>query len=126
MALLDGVFESLATTLTGTLGSVVVFKQTVSQYDHEHDTELLTNKTVTTTSSPPDPYKVNQIDGSLVQGGDLKIIVAAAPFRTASINPIQDGKNWTVTLQAKVYQVIRWMPLNSGGQDAAYEVQLRN
>lgn len=63
-------------------------------------------------------YEKNQIDGTLIQASDRKVLMTAM----AGVEPVPAD---TLTISGKVYSVINAMPLAPAGIAVMYEVQAR-
>jgi len=75
-------------------------------------------------ASAPADYAQDAIDGTLVQTGDFKLLIAAAdlPFvPRLSSSDTQD----TITLDATDYNIIRVWPLYAGDDPISYRIQAR-
>jgi len=70
--------------------------------------------------SPPFPYALKEIDGTAIQQGDFKLIVAAADL---TIEP--DPKTDWVVRHGVTYRIVKSNPIVSGDQAAAFELQCR-
>lgn len=80
-------------------------------------------------SAPPYAYRLSQIDGDLIQVGDLRTIVpsqdeagTALPFAAQLLAPTRDI---TASVGGRTYRVLAVTPYRSGDDVAAYELQLR-
>lgn len=76
-------------------------------------------KTLTAKASPPVDYEQRYIDGDSVQRGDARIFIAASGL---AFIPKRDMH---VKFDTFEFKAISILPLHSGEQVAAYEVQLR-
>ena len=70
--------------------------------------------------SPPEPYKRNEVDGSRIQGGDLRTIVSAADFPTS-----EPKVGDRIEIGSDVYTIVDVNPLSGSGEIIAYWPQLR-
>lgn len=65
----------------------------------------------------PSPYNTGEIDGTLIQQGDIRLLVESM---TSTPQPGD-----TVTFRAEVYRVMANRPISVQGGDAAHYVQVR-
>ena len=84
--------------------------------------------TRTPTTSTLSPYAVvteystQDMDGTLVQAGDRKLLMEAQTFADAGVTPTDDDK---VSVSSREYQVVRLSPLEPAGVPLLYNVQVR-
>lgn len=62
------------------------------------------------------PYKASEVDGAVVQGGDVNLLLYA------TTEPLVGD---TATIDARVYRVMTVDKLNAQGVNIAYKLQLR-
>jgi len=117
--LLDGVMLPLAENLIESFGGAITYTQTSETFSATtgKTTVMETNHSVIMT--PPAPYNVNRIDGSVVQVGDLEAMLKA---QNLGFVPAAGDK---VTFNGTDWQVVGVKPLFSGALAAAYTIQLR-
>ncbi len=72
-------------------------------------------------ASPPEPYKVNDIDGETIRKGDRWTIVPAHQI-TLELIP----EKFQMIVNGRTYLGISFEPIKSGLEVAAYTIQLRN
>ena len=117
---LDQVFRNLARDLPRQVsGKEVTARKVSSTYDPATGTTIETTTDYPTAASPPAPYSQGHIDGQLVQSGDMQVIVPALDVTEAPKTGwlvIMGGDEWSVVS-------VEWMW--SGGQVAAYQLQVR-
>ena len=76
-------------------------------------------KTLTRKASPPIDFEQRYVDGDSVRRGDARIFIAASglPF-----TPLPDMH---IKFDTEEFKAVNILPLHSGEQVAAYEIQLR-
>lgn len=118
---LDSIMRSVAQSLVGTFGTTgVLTTYSGGSYDPITDTTSAGTATDTTVPcSPPAEYENYVIDGTRIQTGDMKVLIPALDYGTAP-NTAQK-----FTIRGAQYNVISVMPVSSGNQEAAWEIQLR-
>jgi len=122
---LDLSLGATVVNLIARLGKTVSFTvKTVGAYDEttghaaESDPVVYSKKV-----SPPDKYDRRLVDGHTIQKDDLKVIV---PGKDLEWNPLTLAvSNIVVTIDGKLFNVIKVTPIYSGDDVAAYEYQLR-
>ena len=72
--------------------------------------------------SPAFPYDLARIDGDTVRVSDLYCYVSAVDTDAAGVSPIPSSD---VLVSLDGFAVVAAMPLESGDQHAAYQLQLR-
>lgn len=75
--------------------------------------------TYTVKVSPPIDYEQRYVDGDSVQRGDARIFMAASGL------PLTPVRDMLVEFDGVTFKAISILPIYSGEQIAAYEVQLR-
>lgn len=78
------------------------------------------HRTLTAKASPPIDYEQRYIDGETIKRGDARIFLAASEL---AFTPERDMH---VKIDNAEFKVLNVLPLHSGEQIAAYEVQLRS
>lgn len=76
-------------------------------------------KTLTAKASPPIDFEQRYVNDDSVKRGDTKIFIAA---KGLSFTPVRD---MTVKFDSISFKAIAVLPIYSGEQVAAYEIQLR-
>ena len=65
----------------------------------------------------PESYSNAEIDGTIIQRGDIKLICTAGPLRPVA--------GWLCLLDSANYRVMNCEPIRESGVDVIYYVQLR-
>lgn len=126
MGLLDGPMRGVAKTLLGILGGSATLSKETRDYEPSTDTNLTTTQQITIQHSPPEPYAAYRIDGTLVQAGDAKVLVAAQDLEDADFSlPAGSHQNVYMTIDGRRWTVVRVNEVRSGDLPAALELQLR-
>ena len=126
MGLLDGPLRSVAKTLVGVLGADAALRQVTSTYNAVNGTETTATLSASIRISPPEPYSAYRVDGTMVQAGDARCIVAAKDLEDAGfVLPTGSHKNLYLDIGTETWTVVRTMQIRSGDQAAAVELQLR-
>lgn len=120
MANLDTVFPGLAARLIDQFGATASLEM-VSKTD-----DLVTGKVTESISAknvritPPEPFSVGLIDGTLVEAGDMSTLVAAEGL---AASPVANRDRLVFADEA--WQIVSIDPIYSGELAAAYRLQLR-
>lgn len=100
------------------LGEPVSFSQTVvGTYDPDTESTGAGTTTVYTGYAAPINYDNTEIDGTLVERGDLRLIVN----KTSAQPRVED----TVTFRSEDYRIIDVRYISVSGVNVAYEIQIR-
>jgi hypothetical protein len=118
---LDAEMRALAVELTDEFGKTVTLRRPGETTFDETTGESTTGSPSTqdVAATPPREYASDQIDGSLIRRGDLRLSVPAKglTFVPAVFDQVVlDGQTWGIQ---------RVMPKYSGEQAAMYELQVR-
>lgn len=116
---LDSVMVPLANQLIGDFGKTVSYKQRASSYDPSTGKTSFTETETSAIIAPPEPYKQNRIDGTVIQQGDVMTSIAGSSISFVpeiSDRVLMNGVDW---------QVVGVNPVFSGELVALYELQLR-
>jgi hypothetical protein len=65
-------------------------------------------------------YKLSEVDGTVIQNGDKKILISASGL---AVRPLPEH---IVIMSGEVWQVINCTPLAPGGVAVTYSLQLRS
>jgi len=120
MATLDALFPGLAARLIDKFGADASL-ETVTKTD-----DLATGKVTESVSAavvkitPPEPFTVGLIDGTLVEAGDLTTLVAAQGL---SATPAANRDR--LIFASETWQIVAVDPIFSGDAATAYRLQLR-
>ncbi len=120
MATLDALFPGLAARLIERFGATASL-ETVAKTD-----DLATGKVTESVSAnsvkitPPEPFSVGLIDGTLIEAGDMTTLVAAQGLSAAPV-----GNRDRLVFANEAWQIVTVDPIYSGDSVAAYRVQLR-
>ena len=120
MATLDALFPGLAARLIDRFGATASL-ETVSKSDDLATGKV--NETATAASvkiTPPEPFTVGLIDGTLVEAGDMTTLVAAEGLNTAP-----HTNRDRLVFSGETWQIVGVEPIYSGDVAAAYRLQLR-
>lgn len=119
MTSFDKRFRNLARNMIAKYGKEVVFsKPGTASYDPVTGTNTPgTPTTATVKVSPPEAFKVNEVNGTTIQAQDVKV-------STAAIDYVPDISQ-TVTFDGNTYNIISVSPVYSGDLVAKYDCQLR-
>ena len=113
-------YESASATATKLLtkhGESVTFtRETTTSFDPATGEETVTASTFSGYANPS-PYALHEIDGTLVQRGDIRLMT-----ESLSIMPVPGD---AVTFRSESYRVMHVQPISVNGGDAAYYVQAR-
>jgi hypothetical protein len=123
MGALDLPLQALASSLIGALGysGAQLVRTSGVNYDVKSGNDLPSGVTsYTITVSPPESFKKQEIDGTVVLKSDLKCYVAAKDIPVVP-NPRTD----TLTLGSIVYNIVRVEPIYSGSLVCLYGIHLR-
>ena len=121
MARLDALFPGLAARLIDQFGATASL-ETVTKSD-----DLATGKVTESVSArsvkitPPEPFTVGLIDGTLVEAGDMTTLVAAQALTAAPA-----ANRDRLVFASERWQVVAVAPIYSGDAAAAYRLQLRS
>lgn len=124
MAEFDDLFGDLAVDLTTDFGSTTSGKLivvTVGEIDATTGKRTESEDEKTVPMAPPFPFNQTGITNTLVETGDMSTIIAA---RLLSEEPVPNRDR--VILAGREWQIVSVNPLNSGDENAAYTLQLRN
>lgn len=121
MATLDALFPGLAARLIDRFGATAML-ETVSKSD-----DLVSGNVTESVSSvelkitPPEPFTIGLIDGTLVEAGDMTTLVAA---KNLSVAPVANRDR--LVFAGERWQIVAIDPIYSGDEATAYRLQLRN
>lgn len=125
MAAFDNTFRAVGTTLTSLFGFSGTY---ISIVDNGIDTSTglpsLSENSQPITVTPPAEYKVEAIDGTIVQSHDMFTLVAGEAW-DAVFPSIQPEIGDKMTINNQEYAVVNPNPVYSGEQIAVYKIQLR-
>lgn len=109
--------KALASKLTAKYGQSVTVTRDVEGGFNPATGAVGTGTTTTfTMNCYPYPYTNEEIDGTMIEMGDIRLI-------TEMVQPPLVGD--VVTLDAKQYRVMNVSKLTAQGEDVAYQLQLR-
>lgn len=120
MTALDKKARATAQRLVDKYGKAITIRRTVSSYDPATGTETTTNTDYSTKTAPPENYRLDQIDGTLVKRGDQRLLVAAQGL---SIEP--SAQTDSVIMDATTWAVVAVEAIWSGEQVAGWYIQVR-
>lgn len=116
---LDSVMVPLAKQLIGDFGLTVTYKVRSNSFDVTTGKTTFTESSSSAIITPPEPYKQNRIDGSVIQQGDVMTSIAQSAI--SFVPTISDR----VLFNSVDWEVVAVNPIFSGEQIAMYELQLR-
>ena len=121
MGALDAAFGQLVPTLLGAFSSTpAVFTRRASGYDAVNDTTSVTITSASVTTSPPEGFALQLINGTSIQSGDRRITT------TALFGDLVSPRLGDEVVRGElVGTVIAVSPVNSGDAVVAYELQVR-
>lgn len=115
----DNIFVPLASQLIdATFGFDATHRRQTRTFDVDTGKNTTSNSDTTVKITPPNPYSQNRIDGTLIQQGDMMIMMSS----NAGIVPQLSDK---FVIGGNIWQVVNVKPIVSGEQTAAYDIQLR-
>ena len=116
---LDAVMVPLAKNLIADFGGPVVYTRITEVFNASTGKTTKTETTSAPPITPPEPYKTGRIDGTVVQMGDMKTLIADSGL--GFIPAIGDNLQYT----GVEWQIVGINPVYSGVLVAMYELQLR-
>jgi len=75
-------------------------------------------------SSPPMAYNINEIDGSNILQGDMKIIISATEIKDLGLKK-SDLERGMITTNGETFSIVNVKSYVSGNMNAAFELQVR-
>jgi hypothetical protein len=125
MGALDDPMGNLAEQIASVFGPTVTISRTTRTYDPAAGTDSETVSAYSVKVAPPESYSSGLMgrEGSLVQAGDVKLLVPSRSLPSGFGAPSAESD--TVTLGGVEYAVVAVSSVWSGEQVAAYELQLR-
>jgi hypothetical protein len=120
MAVLDGVFGTLAQTLIGQFGRTATLTRAPAGESGYTGQAPAGSATVYPCSIVFEEYADSQVDGTVIKRGDRKAIVSRLALGTA---PLPDRD--TLTEGGRAWRIVRVLGYSSGEQEAAYSLQVR-
>ncbi len=120
MATLDVLFPGLTVRLIDRFGAMASLEVVTKTDDlvSGNVTETVVSTEIKIT--PPEPFTVGLIDGSLVEAGDMTSLVAA---RDLTARPAINRDRLVFALES--WQIVAVDPIYSGDTATAYRLQLR-
>ena len=95
---------------------VSIARNTPGAYDPEQGAASITSTSWTATAVRGEPYSAREIDGTLIQAGDLRLYVSAG-------HDLQPGD--VVTLESEAWRVERPNPIRPASTTLLYAAQVR-
>lgn len=115
----DQIFVPLATQLIdNTFGFDATHRRQSRTYDPATGKNTVSNTDTTVKITPPNPYDQRRIDNTLIQQGDMMIMMSS----NSGIVPQLSDK---FVINSQTWQIVNVKPIVSGEQTAAYDIQLR-
>lgn len=101
----------------------LTFTRTTEPYSSQSGPGAPSIETFEVKTAPPRGFSAREIDGTLIQAGDLRVLVPALNIPAAMGEPDKDKD--TVTIDGKAWRIITIEPIRGGDSIAAYRLQLR-
>lgn len=120
MAKLDAFFPELAERLIARFGAAASLQTVTKTANLESGQVTETVVAAPVRITPPEPFSIGVIDGSLVEAGDLTTLVAGRGL----IEPPVANRD-RLELSGEIWQIVSASPIRSGDAVAAYRLQLR-
>lgn len=120
MATLDALFPGLAARLIDRFGAVASLETVTKVDDLVSGNVTETAVTAKIKITPPEPFTIGLIDGTLVEAGDMTTLVAGQDMATAPT-----ANRDRLVFAADTWQIVAVDPIYSGDLVAAYRLQLR-
>lgn len=121
MTTLDTKLIAEVYTIAQTYGKEVTFQE-VGSAVYDPSTGKTTESSITNHAvkvTPPSPYSHRLVDGDLIQVRDVQVTL---PAKNLTFTPVQAMQ---VTIDGEAFDIVEIMPLYSGAQICAYDLQLR-
>jgi hypothetical protein len=123
---LDGPLRGVTQQVLSLLGGSATLRRIVRVYDPLTDLDQETVTTFALKVSPPEPYSVGRIDGTLIRQGDARCLVAGADLDAIGIVfPPGSYTSLYLEIGSTRWTIVSGNELRSGDQTAAVELQLR-
>ena len=127
--LFDGIFpgqSGITETLLGILGTTAAVQlPSLTVYDPATGADVITaGSQITVKSAPPELYSIDEIDGSNIITGDIKVTIGAYDLGDAGIKKEQLQRS-TLIINDDNLTIVTASPVFSGKIIASYELQLR-
>lgn len=121
MATLDALFPGLAARLIDRFGATAMLEIVTKSDDLASGkvTESVVSADLKIT--PPEPFTIGLIDGTLVEVGDMTTLVAAQDL---TATPVANRDR--LVFAGESWQIVAIGPVYSGDKATAYRLQLRN
>ena len=120
MATLDALFPGLAARLIDKFGATASLESVTKTEDLASGKVAESVSAAPVKITPPEPFSVGFIDGTLVEAGDLTTLVAAQGLSAA---PTANRDRLVFASQA--WQIVAVDPIYGGDVVTAYRLQLR-
>lgn len=121
MATLDALFPGLAARLIDQFGATASLETVTKIEDLASGKVTETVVAAVVKITPPEPFTMGLIDGTLVEAGDMTTLVAAQGL---SASPAASRDR--LVFANEVWQIVAVDPIYSGDAATAYRLQLRN
>ena len=116
---LDAEIRPLASNLAREFGKTVTFVQVSSSFDPSTGSNTETTTETSLAAAPPQSFRVENMDNSLIEKGDL---VIGLPALDISIEPTTQDR---IKIDGDTWSIIQVAPLFSGELAALYNLQVR-
>lgn len=119
MSVLDSILPAEAQKLVRSYGTSITYS-TVTPASYSPSSGTVSNTRASrSVKAVVGNFDVRDVDGTIVKGTDVKLVVSGLDFETAPTTTDE------FVLGGVTYKVVRVMPLHSGDLAAAYELQGR-
>jgi hypothetical protein len=115
---LDAEMRQLAVDLAQELGRSLTFVEVTSTFDATTGETTETTTETQLAAVPPQNFRFDQIDNSLIEAGDA---VIGLPAQAMPVAPTTDDR---VKMNGATWKIVQVAPVASGDKDALYEVQV--
>jgi len=116
---LDTEMRQLAVDLAQELGRSLIFVKVTSTFDPTTGETTETTTEAQLAAVPPQSFRFDQIDSSLVEQGDM---VVGLPAKTVPAIPTTEDR---IKMDGETWDIVQVAPVPSGDKNALYEVQVR-
>ena len=121
----DNVFRPVGTTLVNLFGVPATYTaKTDSGIDTESGLPFTQEDAQTLTMTPPSAYKIEEVDGTIVQRHDMNVYISGEAWDLV-FPDVQPQIGDEVLINNQEYTVVNPNPVYSGLLVAAYKLQLR-
>jgi len=116
---LDAEMRQVASDLAGELGKTVTFLQVEEVFDPSTGTTTTNTTETELTAVPPQDFRFEQMDGTLIQSGDMMLGLPAVDV------PVRPTTEHKVKMDGSTWSIVAVRPQASGEEIALYQLQVR-